>query len=260
MNSYKIKPIPAFKDNYIWLIFDEDTKAAWVVDPGDAKPVINILEQNNLNLKGVLLTHHHHDHTDGVSSLLDYSKNISIYGSHLSSISSITHPVKEGDVINSEFFKLTVMEIPGHTLDHIAFYNSHILFCGDTLFSFGCGRIFEGTPDQMYHSLNKLVTLRDETLIYCGHEYTLANLQFAQYIEPGNPLITEKINWVKTLYEKNFSSLPSTLHIEKALNPFLRCDQPSIISATESYSKKKLNNSVEVFSYLRQWKNNTVVK
>jgi hydroxyacylglutathione hydrolase len=260
MNVLKVQHIPAFKDNFIWLLFDELTRAAWVVDPGEAITVLKILEQNNFHLKGVLITHHHHDHTDGVRTLLEYNKNIPIYGSYQSPLSFITHPVKEGSEVNGGFFKLTVKEIPGHTLDHIAFYNSNILFCGDTLFSFGCGKIFEGTPAQMYHSLNKLVQLPEDILIYCGHEYTLANLQFAQHVEPHNLLITEKIKLIKALYEKNIPSLPGTLRTEKALNPFLRCDQKSIIIAVESYSKQKLNNPIEVFAKLRQWKNAAVLK
>src|SRR3982751_4994158 len=167
-----ILPISAFHDNYIWLLYDEITHEAWVVDPGDAKPVIKTLEKYHLYLKGILITHHHHDHTGGVKALIEHAENISIFGSPHSPISFITHPVKEGDEINSSFFKLTVIEIPGHTLDHIAFYNSDLLFCGDTLFSFGCGRIFEGTPAQMYHSLHKLFQLPDNTFLYCGHEYT----------------------------------------------------------------------------------------
>jgi hydroxyacylglutathione hydrolase len=253
MNKIKILPLPAFNDNYIWLLYDEITHDAWAVDPGDATPVIKTLKQYDLHLKGILVTHHHHDHTDGIASLLKYTTDI--FGSHISAIPHITHPVKEGDQINSSFFKLTVTEIPGHTLDHIAFHNEDIIFCGDTLFSMGCGKVFEGTPAQMYHSLNKLSQLSEQASIYCGHEYTLANLAFAQMVEPSNTDLSDKINAIKTQRAAGLPSLPAPLSIEKKLNPFLRCDQPSIISAVETHYHKKLNNPVDVFSHLRAWKN-----
>jgi hydroxyacylglutathione hydrolase len=255
MTAIKIHPIPAFTDNYIWLCYDELTRDAWVVDPGDAAPVIAALQQYDLQLKGILITHHHHDHTGGVNHLQNHYKNLRIIGSHRSHHTFITERAKDGDNLHCAPLQLKAMEIPGHTLDHVALYNSDLVFCGDTLFSFGCGRIFEGTPEQMHQSLNKLRQLPDRTQIYCGHEYTLANLYFAQQVEPNNLMIDDKINAIKKLREITLPSLPSNMKIEKQLNPFLRCDQPTIIEAVENYHQKKLNNPTDVFRILREWKN-----
>jgi hydroxyacylglutathione hydrolase len=252
----KIIPIPAFNDNYIWLYHNNLTKEAWVVDPGDAEPVINALEQYQLKLAGILLTHHHADHSGGILELTRHYKGITVIGSHHSAIPFITHHVKESDTVSCSPFTFSVFEIPGHTLDHIAFYNNEVLFCGDTLFSIGCGKIFEGTPEQMYQSLNKLMQLPDNTNMYCGHEYTLANLYFAQHVEPNNSLISDKIVAIKEYLKTNNASLPSTLLTEKQLNPFLRCHQPSIINAVRHHFNKDLNSPIEVFALLREWKNN----
>ncbi len=247
-------PISAFKDNYIWMFFAEGKKV-WVVDPGDAQPVIQTLKQNDLTLAGILITHHHHDHSGGVAELLTHWKNIDVVGSQISQVSSITHPVESGAEIACGAVRLKALAIPGHTLDHMAFYNNEILFCGDTLFSVGCGRVFEGTPEQMYHSLMKLYVLPDTIKIYCGHEYTLANLQFAQHVEPNNPHIAEKICAVKKLLTENKPTLPSVLQEEKLLNPFLRCDVPDVVRAAEKHANRALKNPVEVFACLREWKN-----
>jgi hydroxyacylglutathione hydrolase len=255
MTSIDIFSISAFNDNYIWVLYDENKRDAWIVDPGDAAPVIKTLKDLHLNLKGILITHHHWDHSGGIDALLHYQKNISVFGSVKSPINTITHRLKENDEIDCASIKLTVLEIPGHTLDHIAFYNANMLFCGDTLFSFGCGKIFEGTPSQMYHSLQKIVQLPETTAIYCGHEYTLANLQFAHFIEPNNESIIYKLEEVKSLREANKPTLPSFLFAEKQLNPFLRCNQPSIIETVEKHRHKTLNDPVEIFANLREWKN-----
>ncbi len=247
-----ITPISAFKDNYIWMLFDEKTQQTWVVDPGDATPVIKKLQADDLNLSGILLTHHHPDHSGGIADLLTYAGNIPVYGSHHSAIKTISHPVKQGDVIDCQFMRFQVFEIPGHTLDHIAFYGNKILFPGDTLFSAGCGRIFEGTPQQMYASLMQLMQFDTQTKIYCGHEYTLANLYFAQHVDPNNSFITQKIESIK----QQTCSLPAHLAEEKLINPFLRCEEKKIIESVENYSKKTLNNPVDVFYHLREWKNN----
>ena len=171
---YIITPVRAFKDNYIWML--HDTKRAWVVDPGDAVPVIEVLQKQNLKLSGILLTHHHSDHSGGIPDLLNYAGNIPVYASRQTKISSVTHPVKENDEIKTKFGSFKALEIPGHTLDHIAFVGQGLLFCGDTLFSAGCGRVFEGTYVQMFAALSKLNALDADIKIYCGHEYTLANL------------------------------------------------------------------------------------
>ena len=251
-----IIPISALTDNYIWMLIDDAGKTAWVVDPGDARPVIKALNQYDLNLAGILITHHHADHCAGVPSLLQYAADIPVFGSHKSPNPSISHPLKDGDEIVSTAFQFKVIEIPGHTLDHIAYYGNQCLFSGDTLFSAGCGRVFEGTPQMMRDSLDKLEQLDGETALYCGHEYTLANLLFAQHVEPNNRDIQKKIEEVKLKVSEGKPTLPSLLSEEKSINPFLRCRVPDIIYAVEKYAGKKLDSAVEVFAYLREWKNN----
>jgi len=252
----KIVPIRAFKDNYIWMIVDEIANKAFVVDPGDATPVIEALNYSPYTLSGILVTHHHRDHTGGIEDLLSYAGNIPVYGSQLSTNSTISHPVKEGSEVTLSNFKFKVMEIPGHTLDHIAFYiDSILIFSGDTLFSAGCGKIFEGTPEMMFNSLNKISQLNDKTQLYCGHEYTLSNLKFAQLVEPSNSDILNRIERTKMMMESTGCSLPSTLGDERFFNPFLRCAISDVINAAENDARKKLSNPLQVFAYLRNWKN-----
>ena len=185
----KIEPIEAFTDNYIWLVTTNEGSIA--IDPGESSNTINFLEKNQLDLKAILITHHHFDHTGGIDDLVSYSP-VNVYGPFNNDIASIDKKLKDGDKINVIGIEFEIIEIPGHTLDHIAFYSenngSPILFCGDTLFAGGCGRVFEGTFDQMYESLNKLKILPENTNIYCGHEYTLSNLKFAKEAEPFNPV------------------------------------------------------------------------
>lgn len=248
-----IYPIKAFNDNYIWALVNSDNQSLWVVDPGDAIPVIEFLENNNLNLKGVLITHHHTDHCGGVSVLKE-KYDVIVYGPAHPSIQA-TVIVNDGEDLFLPDFDLTlkVIGIPGHTLEHVAYYceSDHFLFCGDTLFSAGCGRIFEGTFEQMYNSLKKLSDLPDETKIYCGHEYTLANLMFAKHVEPYNKNVDLYITYVKDCVKNNEPSLPSNIELEKNVNPFLRADSKSIIN------NLKLNGTdpVSIFSELRKLKN-----
>lgn len=255
MNQFeKIIPIPALKDNYIWLFFDKQSNETWIIDPGAADPVFETLKKLQLSLSGILITHHHHDHSGGVKELLT-KFNVPVYASYKSPLSFITHRVRQNDEIRSKGIPFKVLEIPGHTLDHLAYVTNSHVFCGDTLFSIGCGKIFEGTPELMYHSLQKLAALPDTTKIYSGHEYTLANLKFAEHIEPHNPQISHKIAQVKQCIVNGLPSLPALLGDEKMLNPFLRCEQPSIIQAVTKYANQSLNNPVEVFAHLREWKN-----
>ncbi len=258
--SAEIIPLCALRDNYIWTIIDRAADTAYVVDPGDAAPIFKVLEQYNLSLSGILITHHHHDHSGGVLDLLHQYPAIPVYGSHRSPLPFITHHVKEGDEIALADIILKAIEIPGHTLDHTAYVGNNWLFSGDTLFSMGCGKIFEGTPEQMYHSLQKLAALPPDTKVFCGHEYTLANLAFAKHVEPDNAFIKEKIKQMNELIAVGKPTLPSTMAEENKLNPFLRCADPPIIQAVENYAKQTLTNPVKVFAVLREWKNHFKLK
>ncbi len=248
--------ISAFNDNYIWTYIDKIKKQALVVDPGDAGPVIAALEDSEIDLTTILLTHHHKDHSGGIKELKKRWNAVTVIGSANSPCHDLTQRVSEGDKISFGPSTLHVLEIPGHTLDHIAFYNNAVLFCGDTLFSAGCGKVFEGTYDQMYQSLIKLALLPDDIKIYCGHEYTLANLQFAKKVEPQNSAIEERISFANQMRKNNLPTLPSTLYLEKQMNPFLRCSIATVIDSAEKQAGKKLKSPVEVFACLREWKNN----
>lgn len=251
-----IHPISALKDNYIWGIVNTKKQCALIVDPGDAKPVIAWLKQHHLELNGILITHHHWDHVNGVTDLLKHSQ-VPVFGSTRSPFSELTHRVDEGQlvIINDAFPSFNVIAIPGHTLDHIAYYGDRILFCGDTLFAGGCGRLFEGTAEQLYASLQKICRLPDNTKIYCAHEYTVNNLRFAHTVEPRNKNITQRMEHVSALREKDTPSIPSLLLEEKQTNPFLRCEIPDIIEQVEKQMKRPLNCAIKVFSALREWKN-----
>lgn len=255
--SIQILPILAFKDNYIWCLINEKTKHCLIVDPGEAKPVLTQLKQLNLTLDAILITHHHWDHTNGIRSILKLHP-VPVFGPAKEKIVGMTQPVDEGDKVELTNWPISfeVFAIPGHTLGHIAYYGNKFLFCGDTLFTGGCGRLFEGTPEQMLNSLNKLAQLPDETQVYCGHEYTLANLHFAQAVEPSNAHIKERLEKTRELRQKNLASVPSSLGEEHLTNPFLRCDNPEIAHRVEKRTGKKFSTPVEIFTYLRQWKNN----
>ena len=252
---FKIVPVSAFTDNYIWVIHDQ--YYAVVVDPGEAKPVLDFLEQKKLKLTAILNTHHHIDHVGGNLELLQQFQ-IPVYGPGSEAIPTVTHRLKEGDsVYLSEFsLRLNILDIPGHTAGHIAYYGANLLFCGDTLFSCGCGRLFEGTAQQMYISLNKLAGLPDKTGVYCGHEYTLANINFARLVEPENQAITQLQISAEKQRKSNLPTLPSTIAMEKACNPFLRCNQPEVIRNASNYAGKSLTDPVSVFAAIREWKNN----
>lgn len=252
---FKIVPVSAFTDNYIWVIHDQSY--AVVVDPGEAKPVLDFLEQKKLKLTAILNTHHHIDHVGGNLELLQQFQ-VPVYGPGSEAIPTVTHRLKEGDsVYLSELsLRLSILDIPGHTAGHIAYYGANLLFCGDTLFSCGCGRLFEGTAQQMYISLNKLARLSDETGVYCGHEYTLANINFARLVEPENQAITQLQISAEKQRKSNLPTLPSTIAMEKACNPFLRCNQPEVIRNASNYAGKPLRDPVRVFAAIREWKNN----
>lgn len=250
----KIIGIPAFHDNYIWVLFNPKGQAV-VVDPGEADQIIEYLKKYHLTLVAILITHHHFDHSGGIAKLLRHQK-VPVYGGHQEPIDLMTHPVREGDLIPLEGLNLTlnVLEIPGHTLGHVAYVGNNLLFSGDTLFTAGCGRLFEGSAAQMLSSLTTLKSLDPQTQVYCGHEYTLANLHFATEVEPDNEKITSRLEAVLALRHQGLQTVPSALAEELATNPFLRCEHPDVIRAAEKHAKRPLHDAVEVFASLRQWK------
>lgn len=227
------------------------------VDPGDAQPVFEFLQQHNLALAAILCTHHHADHVGGVPSLAR-AFSIPVYAPANESVAGTTHSVREGDTVTlAEIgLSLRVWEIPGHTKGHVAFVGDDLLFCGDTLFSAGCGRLFEGTAEQMHRSLSRLAGLAETTKVYCGHEYTLANLSFAAAVEPDNADIASYRDAAQTLRERGESTLPSTVGQERRINPFLRVAEPSVRHAAEKYASQPLSDDVSTFATLRRWKDN----
>jgi hydroxyacylglutathione hydrolase len=252
-----ISPICAFQDNYIWMIKNSADKSAFVVDPGDAVPVFETLNNQGLTLTGILVTHHHYDHTGGISELLA-AYPVPVYGPKASSFKLIDHRLSEGDLVQVYGFDFTVMELPGHTLDHIAYFSHNtkppVLFCGDTLFVSGCGRVFEGTFEQMHHSLMKLSELPPATLVYCAHEYTLANLDFAKIVDGTNTDLKDFLSTTQQIRKKHAPTVPSSIEMELAINPFLRTDKASIKKAAEDHANKKLSSPVAVFNVIRSWK------
>ncbi|MCD8516956.1 MAG: hydroxyacylglutathione hydrolase [Burkholderiaceae bacterium] len=256
--NLRIRPIRAFSDNYIWII--DNGKHAVVVDPGDAMPVFDALESENLSLAAILLTHHHHDHVGGVLELLkDYKATV--YGPALENLPACDVAVAEGDSVTIESLALTfnVLDVPGHTAGHVAYTGQvgkdSVLFCGDTLFVGGCGRLFEGTPAQMLASLDKFAALPESTKIYCAHEYTLSNLRWARTVEPGNLDLAKFEAQCTQAREHDQPTVPSSIATEKACNPFMRARQASVAKAANHWADKVLANPVEVFAALRTWKN-----
>lgn len=249
--------VPIFQDNYIWLIINEELNQTIAVDPGDAMPLIHYLTERKLQLNAILITHHHFDHTNGIKTLTKHFP-VNVYGPKHENIQGITHPVEEPDKLFFPFLSspITVMNIPGHTLHHVAYHLPGLLFCGDTLFSAGCGRVFEGTIEQMFHSLQKIAALPNETKIFCAHEYTLQNLKFAQSVEPHNEKIRLKIKRVMAERQENKATLPTQIGDEKEINPFLRCHIKEVIERVNQHTGLTLNNPIDVFKYLREWKNN----
>lgn len=250
-----ISPIPAFQDNYIWLI--SNGTHAVVVDPGDAAPVMDYLQQHRLSLDTILITHHHADHIGGVSTLLNHFP-AKVYAPKKEHYEFPHQAVIDQQQVKLANLGLTlqVLEVPGHTLGHVAYYGANSLFCGDTLFGAGCGRLFEGTPEQMFTSLQKIAAMPKETNVYCAHEYTLHNLNFAYSVEPHNTDLINRIEATKALRENEIPSLPSSINLELATNPFLRCHSPEISKnlglANTASSQAEL---IQVFTLLRQMRN-----
>jgi hydroxyacylglutathione hydrolase len=258
-STLAVLTVPAFKDNYLWLIHDGVHAAA--VDPGDGQPILDALRANGLTLAAILLTHHHADHIGGVPQLLaEYS--VPVYGPRNDGIAAVTHPLGEGDRVQVPglALELSVLDVPGHTLGHIAYVNetpgAHWVFCGDTLFGAGCGRLFEGTPEQMAASLAKLAALPDDTLVYCAHEYTLSNLRFAESVEPGNRALQLRLEADSKARGTNLPTVPSTIAAEKATNPFLRAAEPGIVDSLVAAGRLQRGATpVAAFAALREWKN-----
>lgn len=247
-----LHPLPAFVDNYIWTLADDSGKAV-VVDPGEAGPVLQAADQG-LDPVAILLTHHHPDHVGGVADLL-LRFRIPVFGPRDPRLTSVSVPVGDGDKVRVPALDLEfdVIAIPGHTLSHVAFHGDGYLFCGDTLFSLGCGRLFEGTPAQMLSSLDRLADLPCDTRVCCGHEYTQANGRFSRVAEPENPARDERLAEVDALRARGLPSLPSTLRSELDCNPFLRVDQPGVRAALSAQGQESLDR-VSAFAALRTWK------
>lgn len=242
-----IHPIPAFSDNYIWILTDKDSSLAWVVDPGDANPVLDYLAENQLTLAGILITHHHFDHTAGVKKLKQAFDCHVAGPSHLDKL--VDQGLEDGDTISIFNYVFHVIATPGHTLDHLCYFaknenKSPILFSGDTLFRGGCGRLFEGTAEQMHQSLQKLSDLPEETLVYCTHEYTLANYSFAVSLDKNNQKLQENLQKCQDLRDKNQPTLPTKISIEQEVNPFLRPHIEQISNSAARQLDQEISNSL----------------
>ncbi|HEX4858929.1 MAG TPA: hydroxyacylglutathione hydrolase [Usitatibacteraceae bacterium] len=251
----RVHPVPAFSDNYLWVL--DDGRHAVVVDPGDARPVLEYLADNHLVLSAILCTHHHGDHVGGVGALLDACGAIPVYGPAGESIPHRTASLRGGDavILGQPALEWKVLDVPGHTAGHIAYVGNGRLFCGDTLFGCGCGRIFEGTAAQLWQSLETLADLPGDTQVFCAHEYTLSNIRFAQAVDPGNPALQSRQAEDRQRRDRRQPTLPSTIARERSTNPFLRCREPALIRAAEAHAGHALDGPAAVFATLRQWKN-----
>ncbi len=250
-----IDPVSAFTDNYIWVIRNDQTKACLIVDPGDASPVIDFVKAHRLQPEAILITHKHADHVGGVERLQQQYR-IPTYGPAGEAHKWVDNTVTESTHLTfaKTGISFDIIELPGHTLGHIAYLSPGHLFCGDTLFVAGCGRVFEGTMEQMYRSLRRLAALDDSTKVYCAHEYTLANLNFAKAVEPDNQALQEYMMTAKQLREEDIPTVPSSIQQEKRINPFLRCTEVKVTQAAVEHGMIADANPVNVFATLRQWK------
>lgn len=252
-----VTPIPAFDDNYIWALSSSpDSRKVAVVDPGDETPVLEYLASRDMQLSAILTTHHHWDHTGGIVDLLAAFPGIPVFGPAGETIPGRTQDLKEGNRITVSGLDTVfrVMDVPGHTAGHIAYFGDGALFCGDTLFTAGCGRVFDGTATDLYRSLRRIAELPPATRIYCAHEYTLDNLGFAKWVEPDNPAICAREEDVRTARNDNRPTVPSQLGLELETNPFLRTDNPVVVKAAETFAGRRLERGAEVFAAVRTWK------
>jgi hydroxyacylglutathione hydrolase len=253
----KLIPLPAFSDNYIWLL--HDGSQALVVDPGEAAPVFEALQREGLQLRSILVTHHHADHVGGVAELRE-ATGAEVFGPAAEAMPEPIVRVAGGEVARALGLDFQVIDVPGHTAGHIAYYHpaidgAPVLFCGDTLFSGGCGRLFEGTPAQMLDSLDRLAALPGDTRVCCAHEYTLSNLRFARAVEPGNAELIHYLAHCEALRADNRPTLPAKLAQERAINPFLRSREPAVVAAARARDADQSTSEAGVFAVLRQWKN-----
>ena len=260
MSNISVLTVPAFSDNYLWLI--HDGRHAVAVDPGDAGPIMAALEAHKLSLTAILLTHHHPDHVGGVEALLRHVNNpdFPVYGPRSEDIAGVTVRLGQGDTVElaQPALRFDVLDVPGHTSGHIAYVERQRdwLFCGDTLFAAGCGRLFEGTPAQMTASLAKLAALPPQTLVYCAHEYTLGNLRFALAAEPGNHALKERLSQEEGKRAQNIPTVPTNIGLELQTNPFLRYAEPEILQGLLAAGRTHNTDPVAAFAALREWKNN----
>jgi hydroxyacylglutathione hydrolase len=252
----EISPVRAFEDNYIWMLSQQGVNAAVAVDPGDETPVFEWLRAQAKRLVAILITHHHYDHTGGVPELVEAYPGIPVYGPSRESIRGVNQPLVDGDRISFDGLdgSLTVLDVPGHTAGHIAYFGDGALFCGDTLFAAGCGRVFDGTLAQLSHSLQRIAGLPADTGIYCAHEYTLDNLGFAVWVEPESEALKRRIVEEQRKRQAAEPTLPSALSLELETNPFLRAGVRQVREAAERASGRPLSTPVEIFTALRQWK------
>ncbi len=255
MSDLIITPLSAFKDNYLWLLTCGSEAA--IVDPGDAEPVIRALEQQQLRLTAILATHHHADHVGGVMTLKQ-RYDAAVYGPARESIAGVDHRLGSGDKVDVLGTRFQIIDIPGHTAGHIAYFAEALkppaLFCGDTLFACGCGRLFEGTPEQMLASLDALAALPAATRVYCGHEYTVANIRFALAVEPDNRELQTRAASATAMRKRGEPTLPSTIGLELATNPFMRCETPAVRAAASGVSRGAGFARVSTFAAIRSWK------
>ncbi|HIE4194420.1 MULTISPECIES: hydroxyacylglutathione hydrolase [Burkholderia] len=275
MNELEYVPVPAFEDNYIWLV--SDGRDAIAVDPGEAAPVRRVLAERGWRLTAILLTHHHADHVDGVDALLHSQPAdtpLTVYGPAAEAIDVVTRPLSGGDrvTLDAPAVAFDVLDVPGHTRGHIAYFQAagqgaagqgaaghgnavpHV-FCGDTLFSCGCGRLFEGTPAQMLASLDALAALPDDTRVHCAHEYTLSNIRFALACEPGNAALAAWRDDAQALRARGVPTLPTTIAHERAVNPFMRADSAAIHATLEAELHETVTDRLAAFTLMREWKN-----
>lgn len=249
-----VEPVSVLRDNYAWLLrSDPGAGTAVVVDPGEAAPVLDALGRKGLSLAAILVTHHHPDHVGGIPTL-SAEFRCPVFGPAREAVPDMDHPLREGGLAEAAGMTLRALETPGHTIASTCYLGHGALFCGDTLFTGGCGRLFEGTAEQMFRSLSRLASLPPETAVYCAHEYTLSNLTFALKVEPGNAALLSRRAEAESATQRGVPTVPSTVEIERNTNPFLRCGVPDVRRAAESFAGTALRTETEVFAALRRWK------